>query len=412
MTPGATAPPSKLGEQIALAIERRIAAQGLAIGDRLGTEIDLAASLGVSRWIMREGIAIAEMSGLVQSRRGLKGGLFVAEPGIHLAAATLRHYFMLAGASAQDINETRRVVEGHAVRMAAAAMTEHAGERLRAIVGTPLGSAPDPHSTKNFSYLHEILALTGSPVIRTLCYALTQANTDRAFWYGASAADLNDLSRRTAAERERQIEALIAGDADAVVGCEHRVIDVSLAMHRRNRTAPTTLATAMERASLLGSNYGFMSGIRKAKKPEALARLIAQRIADEGLQPGAIIGNEQDIQADFSVSRNVMREAKALLERYGIVRVQQGRGGGLQVMRSDPRKIVSALALLLAAKPGDDGAVVTAVRRDLDALAAALRAGTDPAGDQPWPAVECAILAVTRARPAPLAKPHNAARAP
>ena len=54
----------------------------LANGEKLPSESDLAATLGVSRMTLRQALAALESRGLVQRKRGRSGGTFVARPRI------------------------------------------------------------------------------------------------------------------------------------------------------------------------------------------------------------------------------------------------------------------------------------------------------------------------------------------
>jgi DNA-binding FadR family transcriptional regulator len=89
-------------------------------------------------------------------------------------------------------------------------------------------------------------------------------------------------------------------------------------------------------------------GKRVAKKPEAVARLIAQRIADQQFSEDGRIGSETELLATLKISRNVLREAIRMLERYGIVRVQRGIEGGLRAIHPAPVSVIRATSLYLA----------------------------------------------------------------
>lgn len=54
----------------------------LATGDKLPSESDLAAVLGVSRMTLRQALAALESRGMVQRKRGRMGGTFIARPRI------------------------------------------------------------------------------------------------------------------------------------------------------------------------------------------------------------------------------------------------------------------------------------------------------------------------------------------
>jgi len=72
-----------------------IAARGLQPGDRLPTEIELAAELGVSRSVLRESVKVLSALGRVRAEKGR--GLYVAdEPGLLSGPNSLHFTFMPA----------------------------------------------------------------------------------------------------------------------------------------------------------------------------------------------------------------------------------------------------------------------------------------------------------------------------
>jgi GntR family transcriptional regulator, transcriptional repressor for pyruvate dehydrogenase complex len=68
---------TRLNEQVATRIKRLIYSKELAVGEKLPSERDLAARLGVSRVIVREALRSLEQSGLIEIRPGVTGGAFV-----------------------------------------------------------------------------------------------------------------------------------------------------------------------------------------------------------------------------------------------------------------------------------------------------------------------------------------------
>src|SRR6201986_3905050 len=65
-------------EQIALEIRRYLEQRDLQPGDRIGTEQELAAEVGVSPPAPREGLRLLASSHLIRVGRGRSGGIFVA----------------------------------------------------------------------------------------------------------------------------------------------------------------------------------------------------------------------------------------------------------------------------------------------------------------------------------------------
>ncbi|MCY7401145.1 MAG: GntR family transcriptional regulator [Nocardioides sp.] len=66
--------------RIASWLEHLIVSRKLRPGDRLPSEVDIAAALGVSRMTLRQALASVESKGLLERRRGRLGGNFVSQP--------------------------------------------------------------------------------------------------------------------------------------------------------------------------------------------------------------------------------------------------------------------------------------------------------------------------------------------
>lgn len=66
--------------RIAYWLERLISSRMLEAGDKLPSEVDIAAAIGVSRMTLRQALASIESKGLLERRRGRFGGNFVAQP--------------------------------------------------------------------------------------------------------------------------------------------------------------------------------------------------------------------------------------------------------------------------------------------------------------------------------------------
>ncbi|MEA2455227.1 MAG: hypothetical protein QOI45_1489, partial [Thermoleophilaceae bacterium] len=64
---------------------------------------------------------------------------------------------------------------------------------------------------------------------------------------------------------------------------------------------------------------------------EQVAVQIQHYIQDEGLEPGAFLGREEDLAAEFGVSRPTLREALKLLASGNLIRASKGPGGGIFV---------------------------------------------------------------------------------
>lgn len=68
---------SSTADQVAQLVTARIAAEGLAPGDRIGAERELAERYGVSRWLIRKALEQLEEQDLILRTHGRSGGVFV-----------------------------------------------------------------------------------------------------------------------------------------------------------------------------------------------------------------------------------------------------------------------------------------------------------------------------------------------
>jgi GntR family transcriptional regulator, transcriptional repressor for pyruvate dehydrogenase complex len=83
-----------------------------------------------------------------------------------------------------------------------------------------------------------------------------------------------------------------------------------------------------------------------------VATEIRRHVEREGLKPGDRIGTEQELAAEFGVSRPTLREGLRLLASTHLIRSTQGRGGGIFVASTPNegigRNLSDSIATMLA----------------------------------------------------------------
>src|SRR5829696_7227325 len=83
-----------------------------------------------------------------------------------------------------------------------------------------------------------------------------------------------------------------------------------------------------------------------------IALEIRRYLEREGLQPGDRIGTEQELAAEFGVSRPTLREGLRLLASSHLIRVGRGRTGGIFVARTPnegmSRNLTESISMMLA----------------------------------------------------------------
>ncbi|MFJ5225125.1 FadR/GntR family transcriptional regulator [Streptomyces sp. NPDC088400] len=130
--------------QIAKQLRQAILAGQWEPGDRLPTELELAAAFDVARGTAREALKLLFASGMISSTRGSSGGTYVVVPAAEDVASRLSEAIMLwfrAGdVSVGEVDEARVALELQCVALAAERRTEQDLEAMAA----PLDRALDP----------------------------------------------------------------------------------------------------------------------------------------------------------------------------------------------------------------------------------------------------------------------------
>ncbi|MFL5869681.1 MAG: FadR/GntR family transcriptional regulator [Solirubrobacterales bacterium] len=84
---------------------------------------------------------------------------------------------------------------------------------------------------------------------------------------------------------------------------------------------------------------------------EQVAVQIQHYVQNEGLAPGDFLGREEDLAAEFGVSRPTLREALKLLSSGNLIRATKGPGGGIFVAHTAEqgmgRSLSEAIAMML-----------------------------------------------------------------
>ena len=84
---------------------------------------------------------------------------------------------------------------------------------------------------------------------------------------------------------------------------------------------------------------------------EQVAIQIQHYIQEEGLRPGDFLGREEDLAAEFGVSRPTLREALKLLASGNLIRASKGPGGGIFVAHTADegmgRSLSDAIGMML-----------------------------------------------------------------
>jgi len=133
-------------------------------GERLPAESDLADQFGVSPVTLREALATLRTIGLVETRRGRRGGSFVCSPGDTRHAELERSLRLLSLHDLQDIGDHRAAIAGAAAKLAAERAVSEDLVMLREYAGRLPGSGTLTLRRRADARMHiEIAAVAQSP---------------------------------------------------------------------------------------------------------------------------------------------------------------------------------------------------------------------------------------------------------
>jgi GntR family transcriptional repressor for pyruvate dehydrogenase complex len=77
---------------------------------------------------------------------------------------------------------------------------------------------------------------------------------------------------------------------------------------------------------------------------EQVATALQHQIQERGLEPGDFLGREEDLAAEFGVSRPTLREALKLLASGNLIRASKGPGGGIFVAHTADQGVQRSLS--------------------------------------------------------------------
>jgi GntR family transcriptional repressor for pyruvate dehydrogenase complex len=134
----------------------------LKSGDRLFTEKEMAEQFGVSVVTLREALRALETLGLIEKRKGQKGGIFVSEINNESIKASIGYFLSFKDLSAEHLYEVRKIIEPAAIKLAVQKITQEEIEKLK----------------ENVSYCEEKLRSIGDVLSEKEFFELDQRNND------------------------------------------------------------------------------------------------------------------------------------------------------------------------------------------------------------------------------------------
>lgn len=334
----------KLAPQLARCIETEVFRLGWPVGHALGREEALAAGFGVSLSVMREALAITERDGVTRRQRGRTGGVYVAEPAQQSVIMALGNYLISAGLTESQYSDGYALLNGMALRLATERCTAEAARAARELAVQPVESGVEA-VWRRINQLHDcLLEMTGNRALQIFCAALVYSGMQRFF---SALIHLNHaaalrFSRQILACSERQVENVIAGDLASAILIDRETVQCWHNFYKPVVMAPLDEAKAQQIAAGIAAVYHPEKPVKRA---DALVFRLQRDIVCGNFQPGARLESEPVLVKRYQVSRGALRDAIRALEQHGLVKMEEGRGGGLRVATPDPSEVVRSAVI-------------------------------------------------------------------
>jgi DNA-binding FadR family transcriptional regulator len=203
---------------------RALIEQGdLRAGDRLPTESELVARLGVSRGALREAVRRLETLGLLTVAQGR--GMFVAGGGDLSGCVSLfRSAMAISPKDSLQFAELRRILEVHIARRAAEVATPADIAELEELIERKTAGGASMTGVHWDWLFHRKLAdIAGNELIKNVIYVL-QEFVMAGIWHTARTQSAGE-ERRSFKLHRAIVDAIAAGDAERAEKAMHRHMD-------------------------------------------------------------------------------------------------------------------------------------------------------------------------------------------
>jgi len=171
---------ARLFEEICEQIRGQLSVGKLGPGDKLPPERDLADQFGVSRAAVREALRTLEVSGIVELRKGPKGGAFMLEEGAPLTQS-FESMLELGRIPIRDLTEARILISEVVVRLACERGTKRDFDAIARDIDRVEAALARGEGYRNLNVITEfydlLAAATGNQMLRFIVHSIAQVLT-------------------------------------------------------------------------------------------------------------------------------------------------------------------------------------------------------------------------------------------
>jgi GntR family transcriptional regulator, transcriptional repressor for pyruvate dehydrogenase complex len=201
-----------LADQVRQQLENLIVGDSLLPGDRLPSEKEMSAKMGVSRSVVREAVQQLTAQGLVEARTG--SGIYVRHLGTHLVTEPMNLLLRSRRFGTEEILEVREVLEVKIAGLAAERAQPADIETLQLTIDalTDHQLTPSEYAETDVAFHNRLATAAGNPLFSVLSNSINDVMIKirlRAF-----SVDGIETAKRAAHFHARILEKVTARDAE------------------------------------------------------------------------------------------------------------------------------------------------------------------------------------------------------
>jgi GntR family transcriptional repressor for pyruvate dehydrogenase complex len=153
----------KVSQHVIDQIRGAILSGKLKPGDKVASERELIDQFLISKGSMREALRVLEGTGLIQLKKGMGGGVFVAEVDMNTTVNNLANFLHFKNVSIRHITTLRYLLEPHLAQIAATEIGKSDIRILETITDQELNSPLDEHP-KGVGFHYHVARFSENPL--------------------------------------------------------------------------------------------------------------------------------------------------------------------------------------------------------------------------------------------------------
>jgi len=227
----------RISDEILRQIRDAVLSGKVQVGDRLPNERELAEQFAASRTSVREALRGLEQTGVIYIKKGVNGGVFVADPDHRLVSRPFQTLLQLRKVTMDNIVEARLIFEPAAARLAALRAEPEDLEEMKQVIEKMSGAVASEELPSSFDLkFHKLIAKAArNPILEMLSESMLEVASQ-------VITDLHpslDVLKHVVNRHREVFEAVKSRDGDLAFSVmSNHIIDV------RNRLAKRSVSAA------------------------------------------------------------------------------------------------------------------------------------------------------------------------